>query len=95
MVIHPVVRAGSKDVHNNYALGSNVDVTVSGGNYFDGQDNYTVTTGAYLFQNVPSSHPMAFTMNQAGQNVVFGGHGANARTENFHYRWSNLYLLVW
>ena len=66
---------------NNYALGSPVNVTVSGGKYyFDGQDpdQYTVTSGSYLFQNVPSSHPMAFTMNQAGQNVVFGGQGANA-----------------
>jgi hypothetical protein len=79
----PVVRAGfSVDVpDNNYALSSPVNVTVSGGKYyFDGQDpdQYTVTSGSYLFQNIPSSHPMAFTMNQAGQNVVFGGQGANA-----------------
>ena len=79
----PVVRAGfSVNVpNNNYALGSPVNVTVSGGKiYFDGQDpdQYTVTSGAYVFQNIPSSHPIAFTTNQAGQNVVFGGQGANS-----------------
>ena len=53
-----------------------VNVSVSGGKYlFDGQegDFWTVNTGVYMFNNVPSSHPMAFMTQQAGSGLVIAG----------------------
>lgn len=66
---------------NPRALSSSVNVSVNGGKYlFDGQegDFWTVNTGVYTFNNVPSSHPIAFMTQQAGSGlVVAGGNPSN------------------